>query len=447
MLERQTPLLLADAIAHLDKGFQHLPAFEPSVDADALRPILRELAERLHDNFPYPHPLYLGQMIKPPHPIARVAYALAQQINPNNHALDGGRATSALEKEAVAELAAMFGWREYLGHLTSGGTLGNLEALFVANKLHPGKTILASSQAHYTHNRLCGVLGIPFETVPVDGTGSMNLEALQARLNGGDVGTVVATLGTTATGSIDPLPEILVRAEAAGARVHVDAAYGGYFRIADGLSAGARGAFDALGDPRVASLVLDPHKHGLQPYGCGCVLFRDPAVGRFYVHDSPYTYFTSTDLHLGEISLECSRPGASAAALWATQRLLPPVPGGAFAAELTAVHAQATEFAERLRADGRWVVPFLPALDIVVWAGRAGRASAVSAQSRAIFHEARARDLHLALATLPVSWFPGIEDDGGGSVTVLRSCLMRSEHGAWFDRIFSLLDEAYTATL
>src|SRR5262249_17483668 len=75
----------------------------------------------------------------------------------------------------------------------------------------------------------------------------------------------------------------------------------------------------------------DPHKHGLQPYGCGCVLFRDPAVGRLYRHDSPYTYFTSTDLHLGEISLECSRPGAAAAALWATQRLLPLVEEGEFA--------------------------------------------------------------------------------------------------------------------
>ena len=71
------------------------------------------------------------------------------------------------------------------------------------------------------------------------------------------------------------------------------------------------------------SVVVDPHKHGLQPYGCGAVLFRDPDVGRFYLHDSPYTYFTSDELHLGEISLECSRAGASAAALWLTLQLLP----------------------------------------------------------------------------------------------------------------------------
>ena len=64
--------------------------------------------------------------------------------------------------------------------------------------------------------------------------------------------------------------------------------------------------------------------------------FRDASVGRFYKHDSPYTYFTSNELHLGEISLECSRAGASAVALWATQRLLPLTPGGDFALGLAA---------------------------------------------------------------------------------------------------------------
>ena len=59
----------------------------------------------------------------------------------------------------------------------------------------------------------------------------------------------------------------------------------------------------------VDSIVVDRHKHRLQPYGCGCVLFRNPDVGRFYKHDSPATYFSSAELQLGEISLECSFSG------------------------------------------------------------------------------------------------------------------------------------------
>src|SRR2546430_10531192 len=305
-------------------------------------------------------------MLKPPHPVARLAYALAMWINPNNHALDGGRATSAMEKEAVAEIAGMFGWKKFLGHLCGGGTMANLEALWVAGRLHPGKKILASDQAHYTHGRISGVLQLPLETVPCDARGRMDVNALAKRLDRGDVGTVVATMGTTATGSVDPLPEILALREKHGFRIHADAAYGGYFVLTENLGGDAKRAFARIGD--ADSMVIDPHKHGLQPYGCGCVLFQDPEVGRLYKHDSPYTYFSSAELHLGEISLECSRPGAAAVALWTTMRLLPLDPGGAFARGLAACRDAALMLHQALEQDPRFSPLFRPELDIVVWA-------------------------------------------------------------------------------
>ena len=83
----------------------------------------------------------------------------------NNHALDGGRASSAMEKEAVGESARMFGWENSLGHLTGGGTMANLEALWLSGHLHPGRLVVASSQAHYTHSRLSQVLQLPFTRV------------------------------------------------------------------------------------------------------------------------------------------------------------------------------------------------------------------------------------------------------------------------------------------
>src|SRR5881409_2325143 len=164
-LETQSLAILRRALDRLDAGFRGLPqAKGPRQDAAALERVLLDVAEKLQDNYPYFHPLYAGQMLKPPHPVARLAYALAMWINPNNHALDGGRATSAMEKEAVAEIAGMFGWKKFLGHLCGGGTMANLEALWVAGRLHPGKKILASEQAHYTHGRVSGVLQLPFET-------------------------------------------------------------------------------------------------------------------------------------------------------------------------------------------------------------------------------------------------------------------------------------------
>ncbi len=411
---------------------------------DNLEAVLKEVAERLKDNYPYGDPLYAGQMLKPPHDVARRAYEMALKINPNNHALDGGRASSAMEKEAIAALAKMIGWDTHLGHLCSGGTMANLEALWVAGQLHPGKAVLASTQAHYTHQRIAGVLGLPFETIPCDRWGRMDVRALERRLAAGGVGTVVATLGTTATGAVDPLDAIVELRDRFDFRIHADAAYGGYFLLVKDLAAETRRAFDRIA--AAASVVIDPHKHGLQPYGCGCVLFRDPAVGRLYRHDSPYTYFTSTDMHLGEISLECSRPGAAAVALWATQRLFPLVPDGEFAKGLASGRAAALDLYERVRRDGRFVNGSAPELDIVVWAPRARRISQASALSQRVFAEAAQRQLHLAIVTLPVQLIDvqDMERDGD-TIVCLRSVLMKPEHREWVDRIWSILDAATTA--
>ena len=434
------------ALERLRAGFADLPPADSAHDEAAIARVLTDVAERLKDNYPYFHPLYAGQMIKPPHPVARLAYALAQWINPNNHALDGGRASSAMEKAAVAEIARMVGWDSHLGHLTSGGTVANLEALWVAGRLHPGSTTVASTQAHYTHQRISGVLGLAFETIACDWRGRLDLAALERRLAAGGVGTVVATIGTTATGSVDPLPAMLDLRKRYGFRLHADAAYGGYFGLASNLSAETRRTYERLRE--VDSIVIDPHKHGLQPYGCGCVLFRDPEVGRFYRHDSPYTYFTSDDLHLGEISLECSRPGAAAVALWATHRLLPLVVDGEFARGLAAGRKAALTLYERLKGDRRFVTAAPPELDILVWAPRAARVSEASARARRLFDEAARRNLHLALAELPVEFFDlGRMDKDRPTLTCLRSVLMKPEHREWADRIWGKLDEAASASL
>jgi glutamate/tyrosine decarboxylase-like PLP-dependent enzyme len=198
------------------------------------------------------------------------------------------------------------------------------------------------------------------------------------------------------------------------------------------------------------SIVIDPHKHGLQPYGCGCVLFRDPSVGSFYKHDSPYTYFTSKELHLGEISLECSRAGAAAVALWATQKLLPLVPGGEFARELASGRRAAVELDRRLRRNESGHFQALPGgdpeLDIVAWKLQAKTAEQASELAQKVFVACAARDLHLALVQLPQLWFepegcaePGT---GGGLVTCLRSVMMKPEHEAWLDRIWERLTAA-----
>jgi len=449
MLDRESVEMLREALEKLDAGFVTLPENPARPPAsERMADVLNAAADRLQNNYPYFHPLYAGQMLKPPHPVARIAYALAQWINPNNHALDGGRASSAMEKEAIIELARMFGWAEHLGHLTSGGTMANLEALWVAGQLAPGKTIVASEQAHYTHKRISGVLQLPFETIPCDSRARMDVNALQKRLTRGDVGAVVATIGTTATGSVDPLKEIFELSRTHRVHLHADAAYGGYFALASNLTEETGTAFKCLGE--ADSIVIDPHKHGLQPYGCGCIVFHDPAVGRLYKHESPYTYFSSKELHLGEISLECSRAGASAVALWSTQKLLPLVRGGEFAKGLESCREAALDLHRRLLGDKRFITAFPPELDIVVFAPRAASVAEASVLTRKIFDASARRNLHLAVAELPTDFFAadmaGMKRDRP-ALACLRSVLMKPEHREWVGRIWAILDEATTETL
>ena len=442
MIDQNELKTLQGALATLADGFSDLPDFDYKYDWAPMAAVLQQAAERMQDNYPYEHPLYAGQMLKPPHPVARMAYAMSMWINPNNHALDGGRASSAMELECIAALGDMFGLDQPLGHLCGGGTMANLEALWVSGRLQPGQTIVASSQSHYTHSRISEVLGLNFAAIAVTPDGRMDVAALEEQLKSGDVGTVVATLGTTGMGAVDPLSEILDLRQKYEFRVHVDAAYGGYFHIASKLGGDARKAFDRISE--VDSIVIDPHKHGLQPYGCGCILFRDPNVGVLYKHDSPYTYFSSAELHLGEITLECSRAGASAVALWATQQLLPMNPGSEFAQALDKSLLAARALYECLDHSDNYRVLMEPQLDIVVYAVNAGDAVTASEKASKVFDEAAKKDLHLALVSIPSSivshYWPELEINRD-TVACLRSCLMKPEHLDWVNKIGEILDE------
>ena len=440
--ERDTIRVLERALAKLEGGFDALPTFDQSYDVERMEEVMMQVAGIMQNNYPYFHPYYAGQMLKPPHPIARAAYMLSLWINPNNHALDGGRASSRLEKEAVAEIAKLFGWESFLGHLAGGGTMANMEALWISGQLKPGGKVVASEQAHYTHKRISDVLGLPFQSIRCDERARMDVGSLVEMLDGGDVGTVVATVGTTGTGSVDPLPELLELREQYGFRLHADAAYGGYFVLVDNLEPDTHKTYESLGE--VDSIVIDPHKHGLQPYGCGCVLFRDPGIGKYYKHDSPYTYFTSSELHLGEISLECSRPGASAVALWATQKLLPLAPDGEFALGLSKGRDAALALYERIASDERFRTVFPPELDILVWAPNGTSASQISEQSAQLFRAAAEENLHLATFTYPSSSLQARWTDvdfDRQDVVCLRSCLMKPEHDQWIDSIWGILDK------
>lgn len=438
--------------------------------APRLRQVLEQLDARLGGEPDCGHPMYLAHMRKPPHAVARAAYARALHRQLNNHPYDGAGASATMELECVRQLGALFGWQRPAGHLCGGGTLANLEAAWLAREALRGQggqahdvVLAGSTHAHYCHARHARLLGMRWEPVAADWRGRMLPQALQRVLERGTPTCVVASVGTPALGAVDPLPEIAALCERHGARLHADCAYGGYHVLAGNLDPDTRAAFEALG--RADSIVVDPHKHGLQPYGCGCVLLRDDLSGHATAsstpvpaaatasaagppaHDPDYVYDDVAGPHLGRIALEGSRPGASAVALWATLRLLPLLRGGEFAAALERSREAALALWQALRDDPDWVVLAPPQLDVLAWGVRAAGVAEASRLARAVQHAARERGLHLSLTRLPGEAAvarAGMAWDGTQWLG-LRACVMKPGQLDWVERIHGALRAAVRA--
>lgn len=407
-------------------------------DPAAVDAVVEALQQRLGRQLPQAAPGFAMHMSRPPHGIAWLAQALASALQPNNHNRDAGAACSEMELEAVAALGSMVGWPQATGHLCSGGTMANLEALWVAReRLGAGATVLLTDHAHYAHRRNARLLGLRCEVLPADAAGRWNLAALDERLAAPGPCIVVATLGTTALGAVDPLHALAARRRD-GVQLLVDAAYGGYHTLALGPHEAARPAFDAL--PQADAIVIDPHKHGLQPLGCAAVLYPDDTVLQTFRHDAPYAYFDDAPaLPLGQLGLEGSRIGATAAALWATLQLCPLVPGGRFAADLSGSLGTARDWHRRLAADARWqVMATRPDLDIVVW-------RPVSTEVSSVRQAAARLGLYLGEVRVPARCFGGAAE--AGDVTALRAVWMKPLTASQQASCWALLEQALDFSL
>lgn len=409
-------------------------------DEKLFESVSQEFIERLKDNYPFHHPLYIGQMLKPPADEAIIAYLAAMAINPNNHALDGGPATAKMEKEVIADFANLFGFDKYLGHLTTSGTIANFEALLIAREINPNGFIAFSEEAHYTHSRVCSWLRVPSVVIPTDQFGKMDLNQLETELKKGKIWTVVATLSTTSLGANDNLNGILELKEKYGFRLHIDSAYGGYFKLISNRYP-TLAVYDLIN--KADSITFDPHKQGLQPYGCGCVIFNNPEIGKYYKHDSPYTYFTSDELHLGEISIECSRAGAAAAALWFTNKLFPLKSNEGFGAILSRTMDNTILLKQKIKETNLFSIYIEPETNILTYYPKHEQTSVISELSNKILRNGiGTNSLWVATLKIPSDKFklnhPEVKTDSN-QVIILRSCIIKPFSVNWIDVIIDKL--------
>ena len=306
-------------------------------DIGRLRQAWEDFLRRMDGNLPFPSVRWEAQMLKDPALPAVLAYVYTLLSNPNNHAYEGGPVTTEMEMEVVQQLLKLVGFETGWGHLTSGGSLANMEALWAVRDFRHSGKMLFSKGAHYSWKRIASILKVsPFVEIPVDSRYRMDLNALESELKKGNTMMVIANLGTTGIGAVDPIEDILLLRQKYEFHLHVDAAYGGYYRSMILDSEGVLKPFvpseinlsdyvyrqlACLGE--ADSVTLDPHKHGLVGYGAGSVLFKDEALRQIILNTAPYTYHVTDKPNIGMFTLEGSRPGAAAAAVWLTLQLLP----------------------------------------------------------------------------------------------------------------------------
>lgn len=401
---------------------------------------LGELLGKLKADCPFYSPRYAGHMIAEQSLPSIAGYFAAMLYNPNNVSAEAATVTVKLEIEAAQMIAAMLGHGpDGWSHLSSGGTVANFEALWVARSvkylpfvlaevrqklglqaaapsleigpadaladfkrlysdppcepavlvkavsesaynvsergtaaierlLESRPYVLAPETHHYCFSKAMDLLGLGRDAlvrVKVDPEFRMDVSDLEAKLDwvqaqGGHVLAVVVVVGTTEEGAVDPVDQVLAlrrRREAEGRPsfwLHADAAYGGYLRtltIPERVGLGERhtrvkqggkvveveldlpertacDALESLGE--CDSITIDPHKLGYVPYPAGAVSFRTNAVKPLARQEAPYLQEATSDFRdeeaseqVGVFTLEGSKPGATAAAVWLSHRSIP----------------------------------------------------------------------------------------------------------------------------
>jgi aromatic-L-amino-acid decarboxylase len=250
-----------------------LPAAPPD-QGEPFEAVLRDLDEVIvpgttHWN----HPRFFAYFAITGSEPGILAELLSAAFNVNAMLWRTGPAATELEELVCDWLADLLGLPEGLhGHIEDTASTSTLAALAAARTLRPDGIVVCSEHTHSSVDKAARILGMEPRKVPVDAEFRMDVDALGSAVEG--AAAVVATVGTTSTTSIDPVPAIAELCAEHGAWLHVDAAYAGSAMVCPEL----RGAIEGV--ERADSIVVNPHKWMFTPVDCSVLFTRRPEVLR-----------------------------------------------------------------------------------------------------------------------------------------------------------------------
>jgi aromatic-L-amino-acid decarboxylase len=286
----------------------------PTRPPDAPEPfgdVLRDLDELLLPGITHwNHPRFFAYFAISATPPGILAELLSAALNVNAMVWSTSPAATELEQTVLEWLAQLLGLPSGLhGHIEDTASTATLAALAAARTLRPGGVVYASEQANFSVEKAARLLGVEYRTVPVDDEFRMRTDFPLD-----DATAVVATVGTTATTSVDPVGALARRCEEAGVWLHVDAAYAGSAWVCPELRRSADGC------DRADSIVVNPHKWLLTPIDCSALWTRRPeALHAAFAAAPEYLRSTEDALNLKDYGPALGRR-FRALKLWAVLR-------------------------------------------------------------------------------------------------------------------------------
>ncbi|MFB3923870.1 MAG: aspartate aminotransferase family protein [Terriglobia bacterium] len=270
------------------------------ITPDKIVPVVSDFADAsLHLS----HPRFAAQQVAAPIPVAALVESVVAALNNSLAVWEMSPAGTAIDRGLFTRFKRLFGYPQQAeGSVVAGGGFANLTALLAARaRFFPGAwkrggarlAVLAGAQTHYSVSRAAGILGLGSDavfTIPLDSlyrTDAHQAPAVfrAARRAGFHKFVLVATCGSTPTGSCDNLVELGKIARAEGAWFHVDAAHGG------GLAFSRRYRHYLRGIERADSIAFDPHKMLFMPLAAGAVLVRDGRnLRNAFEQNAPYLF-------------------------------------------------------------------------------------------------------------------------------------------------------------
>tara|TARA_B100001964_G_scaffold243391_1_gene321232 strand:+ start:574 stop:1713 length:1140 start_codon:yes stop_codon:yes gene_type:complete len=270
--------------------------------------ILKILEASKKKDLSYSRDKILSSMCTSPKEITKKVYNIFSETNIGDPGLFEG--TRDLEKKAIKIIGTLLGNKNPDGFILSGGTEANISAMWAARNSMDRKSpeIVIPKSAHFSFEKAADLLGIKLIKIPLKNDHSVDIARMIKKINSNTV-ALVGIAGSTEYGAIDNIELLSDTAVKYGLPLHIDAAFGGFvIPFLKKLGYETR-PFD-FSLEGVTSITVDPHKMGLAPIPCGCLLIRDSdvlkSIGTFAPYLTKKRHFT----------ISGTRSGASAAIVY-----------------------------------------------------------------------------------------------------------------------------------